>query len=322
MANSHDPHRPFAGSDQEKKRWGEDPPEYSRRIDPDEVTVPEFLTDLPDVRREVAEYYTSVYRCDQTVGAILRALDESGLRENTIVMFLSDNGMSVPFAKANCYLNSNKTPWIVRWPGRVPAGTVDEEHFISGIDFMPTVLDALRLPSVPGMDGRSFLPVLEGGRQERRSAVFTQFHRIYAGNEYPMRCVQEDGYGYIVNFWADGRSRMRGEALSGRTYGAMVEAASSDTGMVGRVRHHMFRAPEELYDFERDPAGLVNRVGDPGLRKRKQRLKNLLREEMWRSEDPLLADFEARLHGVMKAPGARAWPSGDEVGRRSGPAPT
>ena len=44
-------------------------------------------------------------------------------------MFISDNGMAVPFAKANCYLNSTKTPWIVRWPGRVTPGSVLDRRF-------------------------------------------------------------------------------------------------------------------------------------------------------------------------------------------------
>jgi len=158
MANSHDPHRPFAGSDQERKQWGEDLPIFSRQILPEHVTVPGFLFDLPEVRMEVAEYYTSVYRCDETVGAILMALDESGFGDNTIVMFISDNGMSVPFSKANCYLNSNKTPWIIRWPGQITPGSVDSIHFISGIDYMPTILHALHLSKVPDMDGYSLVP--------------------------------------------------------------------------------------------------------------------------------------------------------------------
>ena len=86
MANSHDPHRPFAGSDEEKEYWGEDLPEFTRLVNPEDVNVPGFLFDLPDVRLEIAEYYTSVYRCDQTVGAVLRALDESEFKENTIVI--------------------------------------------------------------------------------------------------------------------------------------------------------------------------------------------------------------------------------------------
>lgn len=111
MANSHDPHRPFAGSQQERRqndRSGQKQhkfPGASRMYGPDEVRVPGFLPDLPDVRKEIAQYFTSVHRCDETVGQILRALEESGMADNTFVLFVSDNGMALPFAKTNVYLS-------------------------------------------------------------------------------------------------------------------------------------------------------------------------------------------------------------------------
>ena len=84
--------------------------------------MPGFLPDLPNVRKEMAQYYSSAHRCDETVGEVLRALKESGLEDSTLVMFLSDNGISMPFGKSNCYLTSTRTPWLVRWPGKVKPG--------------------------------------------------------------------------------------------------------------------------------------------------------------------------------------------------------
>jgi len=294
MANSHDPHRPFADSDQERNSWGEDLPVFTRKITPEEVSVPAFLPDLPEVRLEIAEYYTSVYRLDQTVGAIMKALKESGLEENTLVMFLSDNGMAFPFAKSNCYLNSNKTPWIVSWPGQIPEGVVDSTHFISGIDFMPTILHALHLPDVPNMNGTSFLPVLQGKTQKTRTRVFTEFHKIFAGIDYSMRCVQEGDHGYIVNFWSDGQHQIRGDASSGRTYAAMKEAAAADEDVDERLDMYVYRVPEELYDFGADPDGLNNLINDPDYKEITSRLKGLLLREMKKTNDTLSGSFEER----------------------------
>ena len=293
-ANAHDPHRPFAGSDNEKKYWGSDLPKFTRKIAPEEITVPDFLADLPEVRKEIAEYYTSVYRCDQVVGAILKALDESGFAENTMVVFISDNGISIPFAKGNCYLNSNKTPWIMRWPNQIPAGSVDSTHLISGIDFMPTVLHALHLSKVPDMDGFSFLPILKGKVQKKRDVVFTQMHKLFSGREYPMRCVVHGDYGYIVNFWSDEEFHFTGDALSGRTFKAMKEAALDNPGIAERVQLLRYRVDEELYNFKRDPNGLVNLINDPNLMEAQEQLKRLIHDEMKRSEDPLLEEFESR----------------------------
>ena len=158
MANSHDPHRPFSGSEGEVRqlaKWeskdarrGETEampvfPAPSRIYAPSEIAVPGFLPDLPEIRKEVAQYYSSVRRCDDTVGRILQALEDEGLQERTIIIFLSDNGIAVPFAKSNCYLASTRTPLIVSWPGRVAAGSVEREHFVSTVDLLPTILEAL-----------------------------------------------------------------------------------------------------------------------------------------------------------------------------------
>ncbi len=206
MANSHDPHRPFHGSRQERSKFAKvlkDIPKPSRVYRQDEIQVPGFLPDLPEIRKEIAQYYSSVRRCDDTVGAVMRALRETGQAKNTLIMFLSDNGMALPFSKTNCYLHSTRTPWIVTWPGKVKPGSVDKRHFISAIDFMPTVLDGAGLPQLKSMDGFSFLPVLFGHKQARRDKVFTQFHQTSARKRYPMRCIQNHRFGYIFNPWSD-----------------------------------------------------------------------------------------------------------------------
>lgn len=276
MANSHDPHRPFHASDQERKTWPElelHPP--SRVYTPGEAEIPGFLPDLPDVRLELSEYYSSVRRCDDTVGALMETLEDSGLSRDTAVFFLSDNGMAFPFAKTNCYLHSTKTPWIARIPGVTRPGTADARHFISGIDFMPTVLDWIGVEAPPGVDGTSFLPVLRGEAQDGRDHVFTQFHETAARKRYPMRCVQSARFGYILNLWADGDRVFLNESQSGRTFEAMQEAAVTDEIVAARVKLFQYRTLEELYNFESDPDARVNLASDPnygdvlaGLRQR------------------------------------------------------
>lgn len=194
----------------------------SRTFAADEVPVPGFLPDLPDVRQEMTEYFASVHRADEIVGAVLRALDESGETDRTLVMFLSDHGMPLPFAKTNCWYHATRTPWIVRWPGVVAPDSHDTGHMISGIDLAPTVLDAVGLPPLEGMDGRSFLPVLRGERQSGRDFVITHINRTSGRNEYPMRSVLTRQYGYIFNGWSNGQTRFRNESQNGLTMKAMI----------------------------------------------------------------------------------------------------
>jgi N-sulfoglucosamine sulfohydrolase len=297
MANSHDPHRPFHGSPQERKKFAavlDSIPAPSRVYEPEEIEVPGFLPELPDVREEIAQYYCSVRRCDDTVGAVMRALRESGQAGNTLIMFLSDNGMALPFAKTNCYLHSTRTPWIALWPGRTKPGVVDDRHFISGIDFMPTALDAAGLSPLEGMDGSSFLPVLLGEQQPERDKVFTQFHQTSGRNRYPMRCVQNQRFGYIFNPWSDGQRVFKNESQSGLTFNAMKAAAEANDSVAARVRLFQYRVVEEFYDFENDPDALHNLIDDPNYKTEIESMRAALRESMRKTGDPALEAFENR----------------------------
>ncbi len=297
MANSHDPHRPFHGSEQEKVNFAgvlKNIPAPSRLYKSEDIEVPGFLPDLPDVRKEISQYYCSVRRCDDTVGAVMGALRESGQAGNTLVMFLSDNGMSLPFAKTNCYLNSTRTPWIALWPGRTKPGVVDKEHFISGIDFMPTALDAAGVPQPKGMDGSSFLPVLLGKRQPQRDKVFTQFHETSGRNRYPMRCVQNERFGYIFNPWSDGQRVFRNESQSGLTFNAMKAAAGTNESVAARVKLFQYRVVEEFYDFKNDPDALHNLIDDANYKEEIRNMRESLLNWMRKTSDPALEAFENR----------------------------
>ncbi len=298
MANSQDPHRPFAGSAQEKgmgERNKVKIPTASRYYKPEEVEVPGFLPDLPNVRKEVSEYYSSVHRCDETVGEVLRALKESGLEDDTLVMFLSDNGMAFPFAKTNCYLTSTKTPWIVRWPGHTDAGRVDREHIISGIDFMPTALEACGLARDEDADGRSFVSLLEGKKQNGREQVFTVFNKTVAKRDYPMRCMQTKKWGYLYNSWSDDELVFKNESQSGLTFKAMQEGAKTDPKVAERVKLFQYRVPQEFYDFENDPHHMNNLIDEPSLRKTIQSMQQDLLKVMRETDDHLTPTFEAFL---------------------------
>jgi len=289
MVNSHDPHRPFHVPG---RKYGQSE-EPSRTYAPSEVEVPGFVPDLPGVREELSNYQNSTRRCDDTFGRVMQALDEAGFRDNTLVVFLSDNGIAIPFAKCNVYLASTRTPWIVRWPGVVKAGSVDRQHFISGVDFFPTVLEALGRPIPDGLDGASFLPLLKGEPQEGRDRVFTQIDMKAGGDAVPMRCVQDEHYGYIYNAWSDGRHWYRNNN-EGMTMKAMNQAAQTNPAIAARVKVFRYRAPEELYDLEKDPDCLRNLVDSPQHQEVLDQYRERLRDWMVRTGDPLLAAFDHR----------------------------
>lgn len=297
MANAQDPHRPFAGSDQErgKRKKAAGAAEVRRTYKPDEVPLPGFLPDLPEVRLEISEYFTSVHRADEVVGALLQALDEAKLADDTFVLFISDHGMPLPFAKTNCYYQSTRTPWIVRYPKVAKPGSVDTQHFISGIDMAPTILDAAGLSNLEGADGKSFLPLLRGEEQAGRERVFTHINTTAGKNSYPMRAVQDAEYGYIWNGWSNGKTVFRNESQSGRTMAAMKKAAANDPQIAARVELFLHRTPEEFYHYAKDPNALTNLAGVAEQQERVARYRQALLEEMRKTDDPQLAAFEAFL---------------------------
>jgi N-sulfoglucosamine sulfohydrolase len=289
MVNSHDPHRPYHIPGKPIKGAKEPSKTYS----PDEVAVPGFVPDLPGVRKELSYYLNSTRRLDDTFGRTMQALKESGFEKSTLVMFLSDNGIAIPFAKCNAYLASTRTPWIVRWPGVVKEGTVDKEHFISGIDFFPTVLEAVGLAAPKGLDGFSFLPLLKGKRQSGRDRVFTQIDMKAGGDAVPMRCVQDKHFGYIFSPWSDGRFCYRNNN-EGLTMQAMVDAAKTDPYIAQRVKMFRYRAAEELYDLKNDPDCLHNLVDRAEYKNEIRKMQGRLHVWMKQTHDPLLPAFENR----------------------------
>jgi N-sulfoglucosamine sulfohydrolase len=297
MVNSDDPHRPFFEPGQKLTRGMAEP---SRIYSPEEIEVPGFLPDLPDVRKELSYYYNSVKRLDDTFGKVMQALEESGYKENTLVIFMSDNGIAVPFAKCDNYHASNRTPWIVRWPGVVKQGTINDENLISEIDYYPTILDALSIKTNAGLDGKSRLPLYKGKSQENDAIVFTQIDNKSGGvkapmrsNASPMRGVQTLDHIYIFNALAF-TNVIYYNNNEGITMQAMERAAESDLEIRNRVNLFRRRPLEEFYDLKKDPDCLINLISDPKYSKEIQQKRDELVKWMKKYDDPLLCVYENR----------------------------
>ncbi len=302
MANSNDPHRPFydsaAESDSPKIRAFRDQGRLSRasrEYRPEEVVVPGFLPDLPEVRGELAEYYSSVRRCDDTVGALLSVLEASGQAARTIVVFVSDNGISMPFAKMNCYQASLRVPFILRWPGKIPANVHDPLNMVGTIDLAPTLLELAGMP-VPGhMAGRSFVPLLHGQAQTNRDFVVGYYYNnLRQTKMYPEFTIQMRDWVYIYNPWVDGKIEVHNSDYTGSpTLLAMWKAAETVPSVRARVDFHKYRVMEELYDVRQDPYAYVNVVAAPENAERVKAMRQLLLTWMQETKHPaarLMAD--------------------------------
>ena len=310
MVNSHDPHRPFYDPNGRGKN-GEEVP--SRIFKADEIAIPSYIPDLPKAREEYATYYNSVRRLDDTVGGVLKALDDSGLASHTLVIFITDNGSSFPFAKANTYLASNRSPMLIRWPGVTKAGSVDSTHFVSEVDFFPTFMQAAGLPIPEGLDGSSLVPLIKTGKQDGRDYVYTQIDYTIGGPAKPMRCVQGKQYAYIFNAFSDGKFTYKNNN-EGMTFKAMEEAGKTDPAIQARVELFRHRVPQEFYDIEKDPGCTVNLIHDPKYQDLVKEYQARLRKWMVETKDHCLPAFDVRDDPAKLAEAVKNYPKLDKSG--------
>jgi N-sulfoglucosamine sulfohydrolase len=287
--NIADPHKPFFNEGKKP-----DPNQPSRVFTADEVPVPGFLPDSPVIREELARYYSSVRRADDGLAGILRALKESGQDEQTVIFFLSDHGMPLPFAKTQLYYHSTRTPWMVRWPGTAKAGSVDDQHMISGVDLLPTLLDIVGIEHPSGMDGRSFAPLLKGEKQANRDTVVTEYNENSGGNRHPMRAIVTKDFAYIFNPWSNGQRAMATATKGTDTYREMNVLAKTDSNVAARLNLFEHRVPEELYNYAIDSDALKNLADDPNYQAEYRRITSDLEAWMVQTRDPMLEVFRKR----------------------------
>lgn len=295
--NMNDPHRPFYGSPEAAKvdHNQEGPYKVPREITPEEVVVPPILEDLPDIRKELAQYWNSNQRLDISIGKVLNVLNESGEAGNTLVVFSSDHGMPFPFAKATCYDYGTRVPFVMSWPGMGQPQVF--EALSSNIDILPTVLGILQQPVPGGIDGRSLLPLIEGRTREHRPYVFTEVNTVASGVNYAMRVVQDHQYALVFSPWADGKLEMKVDGMQGLTYKAMARAAEADPRIAARVKQYIYGVPLAFYDLKADPGQRVNLIQAAEHQERIGAMRKLLTDYMTRTADPQLDNFKVLLAG-------------------------
>jgi arylsulfatase A-like enzyme len=130
-------------------------------------------------QRYMRDYLSTAASLDRNIGRTLAYLDQHGLAKNTIVIYVSDQGFYLGehgwFDKRWMYEESFRTPMVMRYPGVVKAGSVNED-FVMNLDLAPTLLQATGIAIPRDMQGRSFLPLLKGKNKEGRTAMYYHYY--------------------------------------------------------------------------------------------------------------------------------------------------
>ena len=288
-ANICDPHRPFING-KSQRRGKSEPLDGVRIFRPEEVTVPEILEDIPAIRTEVAQYYSNVSRFDVSFGLIISELKAKGRDTDTIVVFMSDHGMSFPFSKATVYRNGTWSPILIRIPGF--GNPVEHPEFVSSIDIMPSILELMQVDQPIGMDGRSLVPLLRGESQPDRDFVITHVNTVSSGKSFGQRCIRTKDRSLIFHAWS-GKETVRVEAMSGLSFQSMKE--SVDEKIRARVEQLTVGETWMFFDVQEDPSERKNLIRDPRYTQDIETLLSKLIAHMKQTQDPLLPQLESAI---------------------------
>jgi N-sulfoglucosamine sulfohydrolase len=275
-----DPHRAKQGFGNEP--FYNDPKEV--KYDPKNVVVPYHLPDCEAVRKDLADYYQSVSRMDRGVGLLLEVLRETGQLDDTLIIFISDNGIPFPGAKTTLYESGIHLPLIVVGPG-LPLGRTNN-GLVSYVDLTPTILDWTKASGPKyKLPGKSILPIVNDDNPKGRDAVFGshQFHEITM--MYPMRTIVTPKYKLIVNL-----DHQKEYPHASDLWGSPSWQHIRKTGvkMMGErsVAAYLQRPKEELYDLTTDPNELKNLASEPAHAQTLSDLRQRLRAWQAETSDP------------------------------------
>lgn len=264
LACSNEPHAPWDKGD---------PSQYP----PDQLQLPPIYVDTPMTRDAFSRYLAEISYFDGQVGRIVGMLDQQGFRENTLVIVLSEQGNSFPFAKWTCYDAGLQSALIARWPGVIaPNSTTDA--MVEYVDIVPTFLEAAGLARPEMLDGRSFLPVLKGETDRHKDYVYgihTTRGIINGSEHYGIRSVRSGKYLYIRNLTPDVRFQ-NAETRSKRFQQWEQMAARGDEQAKRVVNRYRYRPAEELYDVVADPWNRDNLAASPLVASAKAELRGKL----------------------------------------------
>jgi N-sulfoglucosamine sulfohydrolase len=165
---------------------------------------------------------------------------------------------------------------------------------VTTLDFTPTILEATKLPAIPNIDGRSFLPALKGEKMTGWDHVFTVYNSAFGNNWLPMRCMRTRDHSYIWNAWSNGTKKYQTENMAGLTWDAMTAAAKKNPAIKERTEFYTHRTPEEFYNLNNDPYERNNLIKSADSQAEIESMRKQLLTMMQSTDDPFANAFANR----------------------------
>ncbi|MEM0925362.1 MAG: sulfatase [Planctomycetota bacterium] len=246
---SNEPHSPWNKGD-------------ASRYPPDQVTLPPYLFDTPEMRDAFSRYLAEITYYDSQVGEAMALLERYELTGDTLLVVVSEQGNSFPFAKWTCYDSGLQSACLARWPGKIRPGS-ENAAMIEYVDFLPTFIELAGGTPARSLDGKSLVQVFQG-KPEHKQYVFGEMttRGINNGSDYyGIRSIRSEQYKLIWNFSPE--VTFQNACTNSKEFQSWVKAAKQGSDEAEMLVQRYTKRPRfELYDVLSDPLESRNLVDD------------------------------------------------------------
>ena len=249
---------------------------------PNELELPVFLNDTPGLRYRLSKYLAEVSDLDREVGLIDTEVDKLGIKNDTIFIFTSEQGSSLPFGKWTNYDAGLRNAFIIRWPNKIDAN-VSTDAMIEYVDVVPTLTDLATNTIPENLDGKSFKAVLQGKTSKHKTHVFgiqTSLN-VHEGAPYPIRSVRGKKFKLIHNLIPGNNFSNVVTNNSWFKEELATEKKAANDNYAGYVKRPEF----ELYNIIKDPFEQINIINQPQYTRQVNGLKKALARWMEQQGD-------------------------------------
>ena len=274
----------------------------------DKLTIAPYMVDTKQTRETLVKYYAEITYADSLVGYCMNMVDKADKKDNTMFIFASEHGTSLPFGKWTCFNMGLKSAFIVRWPKVIKPST-RTGVLTQYIDVMPTLYEAaggdpssLRGDKEQKMpiDGKSFFATLKGKNTVIRDYIYgvhTTRGIKNGSDNYPVRSVQDHDYKLIWNLNYTEPFLSSGSRYGNKLYDGWLEKSKNNPAVYEHALLYRNRPEFELYYIKKDKFEMKNLATDESLKKVKEKLFSTLKKWMEEQGDKgVQTEMEALLH--------------------------
>lgn len=253
--------------------------------DRNKLVLPKQFVDTPKTRDDYARYLAEIDVLDQEVGDIVKILEDNELLDNTLIIFVSEQGAQFAGAKWTNWSAGVKSAMIARWDGIITPDS-ETEAIVQYEDILPTFIEIAGGKAVENIDGKSLLSLLKGETKKHRDYAFHVHNNVPEGTPYPIRAITKGDYRLIWNINYKKEYYEKHIEKSEWYLSWLKDESSHAKAMINRFKN---RDEYELYNIKNDPYEMKNLYETMKDKSIVKEMKSLLAKWMDEQNDKGLA---------------------------------